>query len=321
MKIVTIGGGTGTYNLLQGLKKHNVELTAIVSMMDDGGSSGVLRDEYGILPPGDLRQAIVALSEESMATRKLFEYRFEAGQTLSGHSLGNLMITALINIYGSELEAIKHASKILNIKGKVLPVTTDKSKLRAELEDGSIIYGETNINTPKHDSKLKIKRIWLEPVARLHNECYDAIKDANIIVICPGGFHYSILPNFQVSGLKEAVSTSNAKVIFIPNIMTIHGETSNYTTRDFVNILEKYIGKNVIDYVITNTKQPLQVNLSRYAAQNSFLVEDTIDESFAKQKGFIWIRDNIIKEPILVRHDADKVAEIIIDISNKIRKS
>ena len=219
-KIVTIGGGAGSFTVLKGLKKYPIAITAIVTTFDSGGSSGLLRDEFGILPPGDVRRCLVALSEEEKILRRLFMFRFEKKSSLQGHSFGNLFLTALSSIFKDDNLAIEKAGELLNINGKVLPVSLSKSHLCATLEDGTIIEGETNIDIPKHDSESKIKKIFLEPKAKLNSKARKAIMEADIIVVGPGDLYTSIIPNFLVGGMLEAMKKTKAKKIYIANLMT-----------------------------------------------------------------------------------------------------
>jgi len=311
MKIVVIGGGTGTYTALIGLKKYPCELTAVVSMMDSGGSTGVLRDEFGVLPPGDIRRGIVALSESTPIMKELFQYRFLTGSGLKGHSFGNLLITALKEITGSDAEAIKQACKILNIKGKVLPVTVDNSNLCAELENDYVIKGETKIDIPKHDPELKIKRIFLEPQAKAFEEAVEEILNADKIVIGPGDLYTSVLPNIIVEGIKEAIVNSKAKKIYVCNVMTKYGETNNFDVEDFVDEVEKYLGKGVLDLVVFNDKKASRRLLKKYKEENAQQVGFSLEK--LKNKNVNFIKADLITEPNLIRHDPDKLAKVIFE--------
>jgi uncharacterized cofD-like protein len=307
-KIVVIGGGTGSYTVLRGLKKYDVDLTAVISMMDSGGSTGKLRDEFGFLPPGDVRRALIALSSETSTLRKLFEYRFEKGQGLSGHNFGNLLLTALRDITGSDAKAIEEASKILNIKGRVLPVTTVNCHLAAILENKQIILGETNIDIPKHNANLKIKKLFTVPKAKAYNEAVQSIIEADKIIIGPGDIYTSVLSNIIVEGIKEAIMKSKAKKIYVCNIMTKHGESSGFKASDFISEIEKYLGKT-LDYVICNNKKPAKNLLEKYASEKSEFVEPN-----AKEIKFKIIKTNLLDDIHLARHDPDKLAKAIMSI-------
>ena len=205
-KVVVIGGGTGVFTVLSGLKKYDYALSAIVTMADDGGSTGVLREEFGMLPPGDVRRALVALSaSDNKVMSELFNFRFEKESSLKGHSLGNLLLTALEKITGSFSDALKEAVNILNVKGEVIPVTLERTKLHAELENGAIIEGESNIDIPKHDPHLKIINEYLNPKAKANPDAVRAIKEADFVIIGPGDLFTSLIPNLLVDGIPEAI--------------------------------------------------------------------------------------------------------------------
>ncbi|MBI4167682.1 MAG: YvcK family protein [Candidatus Aenigmarchaeota archaeon] len=309
MNIVVMGGGTGTYTALMGLKKYPCNLISIVSMMDSGGSTGILRDEFGVLPPGDVRRCIVALSESTPLMKKLFQYRFAAGNGLKGHSFGNLFITALKGIMGSDAEAIKQACTLLNIKGKVLPVTLNNVHLCAELENGQLIKGETNIDIPKHDPALRIRKIFLEPQAKAFEEAVHEILDADKIIIGPGDLYTSVLPNLLVEGIREAISQSKAQKVYVCNVMTKYGETNNFQVHDFAGEVEKYLGKGVLDLVIFNDKKAGKHLLERYAQEHAAQVGFSL-EKMGKWK---FIKTDLMTEPNLIRHDSDKLAKVIFE--------
>ena len=310
-KIVVIGGGTGSYTVLRGLKEYDdVDITAIVSMMDSGGSTGRLRDEFGFLPPGDVRRCLLALSPDTSGLRKVFEYRFQKGMGLNGHSLGNLFLTALRDITGKEEKAIEEAAKILNIKGRVLPVTTNHCHIGAILENKQVIVSETNIDIPKHDAKLKIQKLFLAPTPRAYKGAVKAIQEADKIVIGPGDLYTSVLPNILVIGIKQAIAKSKAKKIFVCNIMTKHGETSGFKVCDFMRELEKYLGKGIINYVICNNKKPSQKLLEKYDKEKAEFVETDIKDD----KDLKIIKTDLLDNINLARHNPDKLAKTIMKI-------
>ena len=313
-KVVVIGGGTGSYTVLKGLKNHNLDIVAIVSMSDDGGSSGILRDEFGVLPPGDLRKCIVALSESTETMKEIFQYRFKNG-CLQGHNLGNLLITALGDITGDYETAVEEVSKILNIKGQVLPVTFSNCRLCAELENGDIIVGETNIDIPKHDGNLKIKNIFLKPEAAANMKAIEAISNADLIVIGPGDLYSSVLCNLVVKGVSDAIRNSNAKKVYICNLMTKFGETNNFMVSDFVKEIENYLGKGVLDYVIFNNSEMDANLLKQYENENAYPVRLDLEE--ASRLNVSLILENVITQPILIRHDSEKLANEILKILEK----
>lgn len=312
LKIAVIGGGTGIFPVLSGLKKYPVEITAIVSMADDGGSTGILREEFGILPPGDVRRALVALSFEEELLCKLFNYRFEKG-SLKGHNFGNIFITALCKIFNDDFEkAIEATGKILNIKGKVIPVTLGKAKLYARLEDGSLIVGETNIDIPKHDGNLKLEKVFLKPSCKINPRAKKAIFEADILVIGPGDIYTSIIPNLLVKGVKEAIKKSKAKKVYILNLMTKFGETNGFCAIDFVNEVEKYLGENVLDFVILNKKRPPEKILKKYGKKKAFFVEYS-KEDF-KDRPFKIIEADLLRRGEFLRHDPQKIAKVIYSL-------
>ena len=307
-KIVVVGGGTGVFAVLSGLKKYPVHLTAVVTMADDGGSTGLLREEFGILPPGDIRRALIALSNsDNKILSELFNYRFKEGSGLRGHSFGNLMLTALERITGSFSAAICEAEKILSVQGNVLPVTLSTSRLVAKLQNDKLIKGETNIDIPTHDGRLKIIDVWLEPVAKINQLAARAIREADVIVIGPGDLYTSIMPNLLVTGFKEALHASRAKKIYAVNIMTKFGETNHFIAEDFLRVVMKVIGEDTLDYVLINTKKPNLARLKKYAEERAEFVELgklpdkplPILGDFLRGKGFL-------------RHDPDKLAKTIL---------
>lgn len=309
---VVIGGGTGTFTVLSALKKYPVNLSAVVSMADDGGSTGVLRDQYGALPPGDIRRALVALSEESGTMRKLFEYRFENGD-FAGHSVGNLFLSALEKITGNFAGAVEEASKILNVKGSVIPVTLDNIRLCAELCDGTLIKGETNIDIPKVGKKRSpIKKVWLEPKAELYDVARKAILNADVIVIGPGDLYTSLIPNLLVSGMPEAIAESKAKKVFVCNLMTKFGETDGFKAMKFFREAEKYIGKHILDFMLINIVRPLPRILKEYKKEGSEFVDFSTLVYMSTRPQFIL--EDIISEGELVRHDSVKLAKILFSL-------
>jgi uncharacterized cofD-like protein len=253
-RVVTIGGGTGTFVTLSALKTHAVKLSAIVSMMDSGGSTGRLRDQLGVLPPGDIRQALVALANESRIWRELFTYRFDAGD-LAGHTFGNIFLSTLEKMAGSLPKAISISQRLLQVKGTVLPVTLAKAALFAQLSDGTIIEGEAQVDQLGQDWTVPVQNIakcWVAPKADATKEALRAINTADYILVGPGDLHTSILPNFLVDGVAKAVVASKAKKIFIANLMTKRGHTDNFTTSDFIATLSAAAHGLVFDYVLVN---------------------------------------------------------------------
>ena len=312
-KIVVIGGGTGSYTVLQGLKHYDYELTAVVSIVDDGGSSGRLRDEFGHLPPGDFRKCLLALSpsgEEGELLRRLLEYRFDHGDGLTGHNFGNLLITAMTEITGNPLETIKAVSKLLNVDGKVLPVSTEDTRLVAVLEDGTIVRGETNVDIRKVNPDVAISSVYLDPPAHVHPETQQAILDADFIILAPGDLYSSILPNLLVKGVPEAIERSKAEIIHVCNLMTKHGETDNFRASDFLSELTRALGPNTtIDYCLIDDTEYDNQLLKTYMEELSYPVLIDLDRSsgFAKE-----IRvSRLSSAGNLIRHDPTLLASEI----------
>ena len=249
-KVVAVGGGTGLSMLLKGIKNITNNITAVVTVGDDGGSSGRLREEMGVLPPGDIRNCIAALADDEDLVTKLFQYRFKTGEGLEGHSFGNLFLTALCSITGDMVRAVKESSKVLSIRGGVLPSTLDNMRLGAEMEDGRIIHGESNIP----EAHGKIKRLFTEPKScKALDDVIAAIRDAELIILGPGSLYTSVIPNLLIKEISYEIAKSNAKKIYVCNIMTQPGETDGYNVSDHVNALMKHAeSRNIIDTVLVN---------------------------------------------------------------------
>jgi len=326
IKIVVIGGGTGSFTVLSGLKKYKeAELTAIVSMADDGGSTGVLRDEYGVLPPGDVRQCLVALSEESDILRKLFNFRFSKG-SLKSHNFGNLFISAAEQLTGDFDKAILMLEELLKVNGSVVPVTLDKVRLIAELKNGKRLQGEGEISDYQMISRFGLERIYFDKVADANPKAIEAIEKADVIVVGPGSFYASLIPNFLVSGISEAVKNSKAKKIFICNLMNKYGHTDDFTVQEFVYQLEKFTGEDVFDFVVYNNKIPSQELLKKYIDEGEpvffmqrkkperyvAIGEDILSKTVPKKQ-----EGDTLKSRALIRHDQKKLAKIIMDIAKK----
>ncbi len=324
-QLVTIGGGTGSFTILNGLKALPIDITAIVSTADNGGSSGQLRDEMGILPPGDIRQAIVALAEESSLLRQLFTYRFASG-SLHGHQFGNLFIGALTDITGSFDQAVREVSKILNIQGHVVPVTIDNTHLWAETKSGKIIEGESAIEEYQLHEHAHFVKFWLQPTATINPDAVTAIAKADLVVIGPGSTFTSIIPNLLVDGMKEALAQTNAQVVYITNLMTEKGWTGNYTVHNYVRLIEKYIGKGRLDYVLYNTQIPSPYLLEKYRRElerrpvkfvsdskrhKTKLIGANLLESKNGRAKHTFKGDHLANKRTLIRHDSHKLAKIL----------
>jgi uncharacterized cofD-like protein len=307
-KIVTIGGGTGLSTMLRGLKKHTTNLTAIVTVSDDGGSSGRLQKELGVLPPGDIRNCLVALSDDEALVTDLFRYRFTEGDGLSGHSFGNLFLAAMTDITGNFDDAIKASSRVLNIKGRVLPATLAVAQLCAELADGTIIEGESNISK----STAPIARVFLDPpYAQPLDEVIAAIRDADAIVLGPGSLYTSIMPNLLVQRVAKEIEAANAVKIYVCNVMTQPGETVNYTASRHAEALLENAKARVFDIVIVNDELPRKL-LDRYAGERQLPV--VVDKARLDRLGLQTVRASVISETETVRHDPEKLAAVVIGV-------
>ncbi|HET6275548.1 MAG TPA: gluconeogenesis factor YvcK family protein [Candidatus Cybelea sp.] len=310
-KIVAIGGGTGLSTLLRGLKRRTSNLTAIVTVSDDGGSSGRLQKELGVLPPGDVRNCLVALADDEALVTDLFRYRFTEGEGLSGHSFGNLFLAAMSGITGNFDHAIKESSRVLNVVGRVLPSTLGVVQLCAELEDGTILEGESNIsNAPR-----PIKRVFFDPPAATPlEEVIEAIRDADAIVLGPGSLFTSVAPNFLVSRIAREVAHANAVKMYVCNVMTQPGETDGMTAADHVEALLRNAGERVCEYVIVNDEPPSRL-LGAYAEEGQVPVEPDIDRITAL--GLEPVRASVIGETEMVRHDPEKLATVVLGIVDR----
>lgn len=313
--ITTIGWGTGTYNVLSGLKQNeNYNLAAIVTMSDSGWSTWVLRDEFWVLPPWDIRRAILALSNESDILRKLFEYRFDKDSSVSWHTVGNLLLTALADITWNFWDGIKEINKMFKVKGKVVPVTLEQSHLCVKLENGQEICWETNIDVPKHDTNLKIVDAYLEPKVWVNDVAKNVLENSDIIVIGPGDLYTSIIPNLLVKWVKKAIKNSNAKVVYFCNIMTKKWETNGFEVIDFVETIEKYLWKWEIDYVVVNSGHISDYMTNKYKQQEWKKPVKLKDKNDFKTKKYKVIERDMLHETDFVRHSSKKIASIIDDL-------
>ena len=312
--IVVIGGGSGIFNVLKGLKNYPVSITSIVTTFDNGGSTGILRDEFGTLPSGDIRRSLVALSPDTgdSTVRDLFNFRFPKESSLKGHSFGNLFLQALSSISGNDVCAIKKAIEILNIKNNILPISTDKAQLCAKLEDENTIIGESNIDVPKHDGSIKIKELYLEPSAIIYKESYEAIVNADTIIIGPGDLYTSILPNILTEGFSEAINKTKAKIVFILNIMTKWGETNGFQASCFVKTLLSYTKIDKIDYIICNSAPINQSLIKKYKEERAEPV--IIDVSELQKYTNNILAEDVVLQTDIVRHDPIKISRLIMKI-------
>lgn len=322
--IICIGGGTGTFVTLKGLKHTGHKLSAIVAMSDSGGSNKRIRDEFGLLPTSDIRQCLVALSDENGGVgllRKLFMYRFEKGEGLAGMTFGNLFMAALSDILGSQEEAIRQTRKVLRIQGNVIPVSFTDTNLFAEYENGQTLSEEHLIDEPPHDGKIKITSVSLKPNAKANPEALEAIKGADLIVLGPGDLYTSLIPNLLVESIPEAIRSSKAKKVYVSNLMTKFGQTYNFTANDHLATLKQYLGVDV-DYVIINNGPLQKQALEVYAKYNEFPVRDDLGDVKKPQV----IRLNVASRQLaqksksdalvrsLIRHDSNKLAEVLVTL-------
>jgi len=308
-RIVVIGGGTGLSVMLRGLKEKPLDITAIVTVADDGGSSGILRSELQMPPPGDIRNVLNALADAEPMMSRMLEYRFTAGNGLAGHSLGNLILAAMNDITGDFVTGIRELSRVLAVRGRVLPTANQAIVLKAEMEDGTIIEGESKI--PKAGGK--IKRVFLEPpdVAPLE-EALEAIRETDAILIGPGSLYTSILPNLLVPGVAEALVHSDAVKIFICNVMTQPGETDDFSVSDHLQAIHDHVGHHLFDYVIVNNGDiPPQVE-SKYAEKGSKAVHLDLEE--VKRRGYQVVADRLVLFRTYLRHDAERLSHHIYQL-------
>ena len=314
-KVVVIGGGTGNFVVLKGLKRYPLDLTAIVSMADDGGSTGILRDELGVLPPGDVRQCLVALSNSSRMMRSLMNYRFENGG-LEGHSFGNLLLSALEKVTGSFEKAVEEAGKILYIRGKVIPVTTNQVRLKMVLNNRKILEGEKDIYLSQEIDQ-GYKSMYLEPYPKVNPRVVEEIGNADLVVVGPGGLHTSLIPNLLVEGVCDAICNSDAKKIFVVNLMNRKGQTTGYKTSHYLNELVRFLGKDIFDHILINVKKPPKSLIDVYADEGDLVENDLEDERviFADMLGGVApVSKRDLLKRNLIRHDSRKLAEELTKI-------
>jgi uncharacterized cofD-like protein len=324
VRIAVIGGGTGSFTLLRSLKNYTNHITALVNMADDGGSTGVLRDELGVLPPGDVRQCLVALAE-SERTRDLFNYRFEEG-TFSGHAFGNIFMAALEKMTGNFAEAVEEASRVLNIVGRVEPITLDPVTLVLEKQNGEVIKGEFQIGHLDFGG-VTHPNVHLEPAPRLNPAAAQAIAKADIVVIAPGNLYGSLAPALVVPGISEALKNSKAKKVYVCNLVTKPGQTDGFTVSEFATEIER-LGDFKLDYVLYNTERPSGDLIARYAKDGELPVEYdkvTLKKQHYKAEGGKFLSNEFVahnsgsSDPIaatrtLIRHDSDSIARALMKL-------
>jgi uncharacterized cofD-like protein len=317
LKVLTIGGGSGQYALLSGLRDiKNLEITAVASMTDNGGSTGRLRDELGVLPPGDVLKCVIALSPLREAAKKIMLKTLKSDRRLEGHKAGNMLIAMFSRYTGSFPAAIQTLSEILEVSGRVFPGTINKATLVAELVDGSRIYGESAIDIPQSRQRKQIKDLFLVPHHNGSISAYppviDAIQGSDIVLIGPGDLFTSIIASLIIPGIKEAIQNTKAKIFYILNIMTKYGETHNFKGIDFIQKIEMYLGRPV-DGIICNNRRPKSEILKKYLAENSEFVEiEQLGKDINNQ--LIWETDLLDASVEIVRHDSKKLASLIQSI-------
>jgi uncharacterized cofD-like protein len=310
-RIVVIGGGTGLSVMLRGLKERELDITAIVTVADDGGSSGILRSELQIPPPGDIRSVLISLADVEPMLSQMFQYRFKAGKGLAGHSLGNLILAAMTDITGDFLSAVRELSRVFAVRGRVLPATSHAIVLKAEMADGTIVEGESSI--PKAGGI--IRRVFIEPpdVEPLA-EALKAVQEADAILLGPGSLYTSIIPNLLVPGIAKAIMESAAVKIYICNVMTQPGETDGYSVSDHLQAVHDHVGHQLFDYVIVNNGEiPPQVQL-KYAEKGAQAVHLDLEE--VTNRGYQVIADTLVLFRTYLRHDADKLSHHIYQLVN-----
>ena len=311
LKVVAIGGGTGLSTMLKGIKLFTSNINAIVTVADDGGSTGMLREDLDMPAPGDIRNCIVALANTEDILKNLFRYRFKCGN-LKGHSFGNLFLAAMTEVTGDFESAIEHMSSVLAVRGHVLPVTKENVDIKAVLKNGNRVFGESNIPKVCIEENTGIEKILAEPAdVEPFSRCIDAIYDADVVLLGPGSLYTSIIPNLIINGITEALLNTKAKKIYICNVMTQPGETDGYSAFDHVEAILNHSNKSLIDICIANTGTVCDEIYSRYLNQNSKLIE--LDCEKFKKAGIELITDNLIyiDENEKVRHDYIRLAEII----------
>lgn len=326
LRVVAIGGGNGLSALLHGLKQYApplpggeraavrpwplVDITAVVTVTDDGGSSGRLRREFSVLPPGDIRNCMVALSEDEALLSRLFQYRFSQGRGLKGHSFGNLFLTALSHITGDFTQAVRFSSEVLAIAGRIYPSTAQNVMLEAILEDGARVLGETRISR----SRAPIRRVALRPrSAKPLQQTLDAIAQADLITLGPGSLFTSVIPNLLVEGIPEAIQRSPAVKAYFVNLMWQPGETSHYTAADHLEAISRHAGRNLLDYAVVNTRPVSEALRARYARQRALPVEADLER--LRRMGVKVLARDLLQEGEKVRHDPAVTAQVAVELA------
>lgn len=312
--VAVIGGGHGLSVLLRGIKAATSNVTAVVTVADDGGSSGRLREELGIIPPGDLRNCLVALADTEPLMEKLFQYRFRGESELAGHSFGNLFIAAMTEVTGDVETALKESSKVLAVKGRVLPASTEHVRLDAIMEDGTVVEGESQIpEAHKHIRRVRLFPEHAQPVGA----ALEALSSADAIILGPGSLYTSIMPNLLVDDVAETVRTSHALKIYICNVMTQPGETDGYTASMHAKAIIDHAGKGAIDFMLVNARPISDEMKEYYAARGAYPVK--IDEEAVNALGIGLVKADIINETDVIRHDPDKLCRAVMQMVYRLR--
>ncbi|MEK6939973.1 MAG: gluconeogenesis factor YvcK family protein [Nanoarchaeota archaeon] len=316
-KVVVIGGGTGNFTVLNGLKKYNIDLSAIVSMADDGGSTGILRDELGVLPPGDVRQCLVALSDSSRLMRSLMNYRFEQG-SLQGHSFGNLLLSALEKVTGSFDRAVEEMGRIMAIKGKVIPVTTNKVHLKMILRNNKLLDGEHEIDVSTEIDK-GFQSIYLEPFPEANSRAIDQIMTADLVILSPGDLYTSLIPNLLVDGVSKALRETGAKKALVANLVNKRGQTTQFTVNAYLRELKRFIGKDIFDYVLVNSSKVPEDLIKIYEQEGDLVQNDLKNDN--RLVAVDLLSNEIVQtqkadslKRSLLRHDSQKLAHELMKI-------
>lgn len=326
-KIVIIGGGTGSYTVASGLSSSPVSISMLMTMVDDGGSNRIIRDEFGLLPTSGIRQAIVALSKNKTFLRKLFTYRYhKGGEGLEGMTFGNLFMAAMADIMGSQKKGIEETCRLLQVEGRILPVSYDNVRLVAKYGDGTEVVGEHNIDVPNHKRGLKITDLQTKPKAKIDEEARLAITDADLIILGPGDFYTNTIANLIVEGVVPAVKASKAKVVFIANLMDSPSETPGYKLSDFIGDIKKYMPLNLLDYVLVNNNLNFpKLALDAYKKENAYPIKDDLGDN-SSYAGVGIVRADLLSEMIsekakgdklrrsMIRHDPDKLCRAILSL-------
>lgn len=325
--VVIMGGGTGSFVVLSGLRASSCAISAIVTMSDSGGSSGLLRDELGVLPPGDIRQCLVALSGAHKPLRELFAYRFKNGG-LKGHNIGNLFLAALQDLTGSFEKAVETAGEVLQIKGRVLPVTLESVELCARLRNGNVLEGENTITHSTLLQRVGIEKLYLSPPAKANPKAIEVIKEADLFVLAPGNLYSSLIPNLLVKDIPEAIVKSDARKVYVCNLVTRRGQTQGFRVHQFVEELERWAGRPLFDTVVYNSQRPSESLLKRYKKQGDIVVFEK-PQHMRKKLEFYGVpllskripvpekADALAGQRSFIRHDPKKLASVLLALLNR----